>query len=943
MSHNSDNNENGDRDDIDDLDSASGFSRGDSFNDTQVSQGGNPRQRSRKGCFTCRRRKKRCDEAKPVCNACTRLKLECSYPVAGQERKNRKRKRTDDEAETESPSGTSNTNTSNNTSSAGTPSKIFTSHTSTNPAEKDNDEESLKNAKRGKKSASSKQPDFHLEASTSQPLKKPDGVLRQNGGKPYNLPSPGQFGIYPSNMSEIDHEFLSILESRTPGSQTPAPDNNVHDVNHSLVGSSSSVGHLPELLNHIFPHPTSGLGTTDMGIDSFSTNNTPGIPGSKSNSTHDSNAASFPSPFTAALAALSGPQGPMFSLSGGSSSATGPSNPSNSTSSGAGAGSGQNPDSPMFRSQSPIPPPSSFYLLPNHKTLSNILTASPLIPTCRSPRIEELVNGDEPDGDPGKNKVSKDTDKNSDNQDFSISNTQNSHTSNINGYGDDEDNLSPLTRSNSQVGLISRASSGSNFNISFNNGSNLRSGNNPYTATPESLLFTTPKPWYTLHLDRFGIEMFAYYNNYLANMICISSKMNSFINVFVPMAERDPSVLYALVAYASFHHTMGRYEDVGLRYLNKAIKMVRQDLPKHNLTTLASILIIATAEICKGDMVHWNRHLNAAADVIQVRGGMEAFVNDPTKRWLATNFVYHDLLAASKYEHKPHFEPKEYEHILKNDEGVHTLLGCCKPIFGLLAEIADLAVEAQDVYKAFNAKEESEINGFSFNNGFSPTSTSSPSESGRRSSFSEFAEHVPGQGKHNTTDTQSGPTSSYSEYLKSSNSSFSHRRLSDRVRDLYHRVELLEAKIDSCKPDPNDILSLSKSKGDLEEQLTLFETFQLTAKIHLHQSICRRNAACLHLQVLTSELITSLDVVLNTKVEGSLIFPLFIASIMSTTTKQRTEMVARFDMLYKRQLARNIVRALNLAEEVWKIDDNGAKHVNWYKVLEKNGWDICFS
>ena len=53
---------------------------------------GQPRQRSRMGCFTCRKRKKRCDEGKPVCQACVRLKLECEYPLPGQERKNRKRK-----------------------------------------------------------------------------------------------------------------------------------------------------------------------------------------------------------------------------------------------------------------------------------------------------------------------------------------------------------------------------------------------------------------------------------------------------------------------------------------------------------------------------------------------------------------------------------------------------------------------------------------------------------------------------------------------------------------------------------------------------------------------------------------------------------------------------------------------------------------------------------
>lgn len=36
--------------------------------------------RTRTGCLPCRRRKKKCDEAKPQCQACTRNKLQCAWP-----------------------------------------------------------------------------------------------------------------------------------------------------------------------------------------------------------------------------------------------------------------------------------------------------------------------------------------------------------------------------------------------------------------------------------------------------------------------------------------------------------------------------------------------------------------------------------------------------------------------------------------------------------------------------------------------------------------------------------------------------------------------------------------------------------------------------------------------------------------------------------------------
>ena len=46
-------------------------------------------KRSRGGCLTCRQRKKRCCESKPVCSECRRLNIKCRWPVPGSERKNK--------------------------------------------------------------------------------------------------------------------------------------------------------------------------------------------------------------------------------------------------------------------------------------------------------------------------------------------------------------------------------------------------------------------------------------------------------------------------------------------------------------------------------------------------------------------------------------------------------------------------------------------------------------------------------------------------------------------------------------------------------------------------------------------------------------------------------------------------------------------------------------
>lgn len=43
-----------------------------------------PLFRVKTGCFTCRGRKKKCDEVKPLCSSCTRNKLNCRWPTSAQ-------------------------------------------------------------------------------------------------------------------------------------------------------------------------------------------------------------------------------------------------------------------------------------------------------------------------------------------------------------------------------------------------------------------------------------------------------------------------------------------------------------------------------------------------------------------------------------------------------------------------------------------------------------------------------------------------------------------------------------------------------------------------------------------------------------------------------------------------------------------------------------------
>lgn len=54
-------------------------------------------KRSRMGCMTCRQRKKRCCESRPKCTECSRLRLNCVWPVPGTEHKNKLKELKDEE------------------------------------------------------------------------------------------------------------------------------------------------------------------------------------------------------------------------------------------------------------------------------------------------------------------------------------------------------------------------------------------------------------------------------------------------------------------------------------------------------------------------------------------------------------------------------------------------------------------------------------------------------------------------------------------------------------------------------------------------------------------------------------------------------------------------------------------------------------------------------
>lgn len=802
-----------------------------------------PKSRSRLGCFTCRKRKKRCDEGKPVCKACLRLKLECHYPAPGEERKNRKRK-----------------------SSFSDETAKLVEHASFNkPPAKSNDNLSLllKPSKKPRKTPAK----LPIKASPARHKSsaKINSVLSNGTDKLNKFPAsiyPKKSGTSESHRKDLFKKPNSIYQetqtSLFPGS--PLPDNT------HAEACSPSLETFQNLLYHKFdfdaasnlheklsPPQNENLIYADTGLSPFSAMSPQS---SSSHSSYDSQNQDFD--FQRYRNFSLQPHGRE----------------------------GSNRIEKIYQDTSNA---LSEYFQTFHddqehmEKLNNIFNVSrrthtPVDMGAPSPDYEflrDLQNLLTPTGNDSKvriteldNDISEELDK-----EKNKSKTQKESTN-----MSLQKTYSPKPFDNSFLDSFGFSSSSNTPNF-CDMQDNFFFSTSSERNFSEPILFSTPSPWYAEYLDKFGIDMFEYYNSHLAKLICVSStNLNSFLDVFVPMAQQDPAVLYALVAYASFHQDQGKQEGNGYSYLNKAIELVQKEQPNANkLTTLASILIIVTAEICRGDIIHWDKYLETAAEVIKKNGGLRSFIGDKTKRWLATNFFYHEILGASKTLTKTHFPAIEYEEILASDSGVHTLIGCCKPIFHLMAKLSNLAVEAQELFEKFEADDGDELDVF----------------------------HA------------------------------------QQLCKLQEKAQDLEDQIDNCEPDPADIISLS-SKGQ-EDQLTLFETFQITAKLQLRQTVLHCNAANVSMQVLASELVASLDVVLNTKVECLLVFPLFMAAIMATRKQTRDSMMDRIMRFYERNHARNILRTRNLAQQVWELDCNGTKYVNWGKMIKEHGFDICFA
>ncbi|CDK24496.1 unnamed protein product [Kuraishia capsulata CBS 1993] len=489
-----------------------------------------------------------------------------------------------------------------------------------------------------------------------------------------------------------------------------------------------------------------------------------------------------------------------------------------------------------------------------------------------------------------------------------------------------------------------------------------------YPTNPEPKIYHAPSMVQSTTLSTLGPlgrRLFAYYRDHLAVQIStVPNEENLFLTSFLPMAHCDFGVLYGILGWSAFRIGGESMEKKGTFFISKALDYMRAspilvddekdpnyladvkqtiDLNEEEEQELAnesnekralelsktaekfalrdridmrfaSYLIMIGAEVCRGDVTNWFKYLEYGAKLIKHSGGVYEYGRESRDRhFLVSSYAYHDMQSSSVNERSLHFSIEDYDSVWDFfDFGIDALHGLSKPLYGLIAKINELSMKSRIMMKKVTSSIQKKSQ--------SPTATSPLDDKSSSSSVDFYANQL-------------------SQFDEAEQALFQTRY--EVLKWVHDKSRELDKSLEEAKPNLNNIMGLSSK--ELELQLTLFEIFQLTAKIHLNQSVNKVNQSCLEIQYLNTQLIERLDVVLGTPVECCLCFPLFIAGMNCITERDRDLMRSRFENLKRRYSWKNVDRAEIIMLKFWELNPTGERFVDWYGIVKDLGWDLSFA
>lgn len=119
--------------------------------------------------------------------------------------------------------------------------------------------------------------------------------------------------------------------------------------------------------------------------------------------------------------------------------------------------------------------------------------------------------------------------------------------------------------------------------------------------------------------------------------------------------------------------------------------------------------------------------------------------------------------------------------------------------------------------------------------------------------------------------------------------------------------------------------------------------FQKVAILHLYQCIFRVCSRSPLIRKSARELNVLLPQLLCRQVEGAISFLFFITGAASWCSQQRKSVSEMLDGLSKRVRARNVTQVKSLLEEVWSLDHDGTRCVDWNELAQNKGVVLSFA
>lgn len=198
-----------------------------------------------------------------------------------------------------------------------------------------------------------------------------------------------------------------------------------------------------------------------------------------------------------------------------------------------------------------------------------------------------------------------------------------------------------------------------------------------------------------------------YVTNLAMNHLDIGTKQ-FFLDYAISQAAHDPAILYSLVAWGGMflvgrnNEVAGVYFDKSLNFIHektKTLKSIDLDNDKY-IEILLSYVLLLCAEISTGDVGSWYHLLLKCKDILNNYGELRRFANknkdNKVAKWILSSIFYHDVLSTRITDLGTVISMNEYNDVFKTqkflqsyDYGLDPFYGLSQDLYILLGEVAN--------------------------------------------------------------------------------------------------------------------------------------------------------------------------------------------------------------------------------------------------------------